>query len=755
MFYGVHMLDSHEAVQMMIEESAGLPGELGDLVEELRAARDAKIEQIGKLVAKRRDEAIAGRKQSGIEQVWQEDEEYYLGIDDVNRDQFPYLKSPSTSGGISRNASEASSRCTAFFNITRQFVDAGAARMGDILLPSTDWNFAVKPTPVQDDLTEVSEALFGDTVQSEQMYKDAQKQAQEKCEKAEKQLHDWLTECQYSASSRTVIDDAARIGTGVLKGPYPDNRIARKTKRGEDGSLVLEILETVVPASKRVDPRNCFPDPDCGGNIQDGAFFVERDFLNARQLKALKKLPGYRAEAIDEVLDEGPDKCHKTDGFIDPNGKTKEDDRFTVWYYYGIIDLDTLGALGADVQSAGSGKHSVPAVVTMVNDTPIKAFLNPLDTGEYPYDFMCWQKRCDSPWGVGIARQGRTPQDMLNASARAMMDNAGLSKAPQIIIRQKAIRPADGKWTLYGGKIWYATEEVDVRNVGDAFLAVKIDMVQQELAAIIELAYKMMEDATGIRFLLQGEQGSAPDTVGGMELLNRNASALLRQLARIYDEDVTEPHIRRYYDFLLQYGPDEAKGDVRIEAVGSTALVERDIQAMESMALLQLSVNPVFGLDPEKAMKQVLISKRMIPDKWEMDEDKKATLANQPAPEPPQVLAAKIRAESEEKIAGIREQSSVKKMAIDVDRDTVYVDAQREKEQAAFMARMEELKIKRELAMLDYANKNSISLNKIKAELAETAMKLKTQKELAGINQVLTPPTEPPGHADDGRAFEQ
>ena len=93
----------------------------------------------------------------------------------------------------------------------------------------------------------------------------------------------------------------------------------------------------------------------------------------------------------------------------------------------------------------------------------------------------------------------------------------------------------------------------------------------------MQLATKMAEDSTGINFLLQGQQGSAPDTVGGMELLHRNASALLRRIARIYDENVTERHIKRYHEWLLLYGDDQDKCDLQTQAIGSSALVEREI----------------------------------------------------------------------------------------------------------------------------------------------------------------------------------
>jgi hypothetical protein len=34
-------------------------------------------------------------------------------------------------------------------------------------------------------------------------------------------IYDWMVECQHAAEMRKVIDDAARIGVGVLKGPIP------------------------------------------------------------------------------------------------------------------------------------------------------------------------------------------------------------------------------------------------------------------------------------------------------------------------------------------------------------------------------------------------------------------------------------------------------------------------------------------------------------------------------------------------------
>ena len=63
-----------------------------------------------------------------------------------------------------------------------------------------------------------------------------------------------------------------------------------------------------------------------------------------------------------------------------------------------------------------------------------------------------------------------------------------------------------------------------------------------------------------------------------------------------------------------------------------------------------------------------------------------------------------------------------------------------------------------QIQMMKLANERNISLDSIKAMLASDSMKLKTQKELAANRpapQVATPPTEPPGRAPAGQAYQR
>ena len=741
----------------------------------------ARLEAFSNSLKKKRDEAIAGRKNSGIEEEWVLAEEAYQGIDDANRGSIAMGKPSSPHGGyVNSKPAQKSTRSTVLLNITRPYVDAASARVGDMLLPTDDRNWAIKPTPIAETAKSLMSQLNG--VPAEQAQAIIQKvnaEAKQASDGAQSQIEDWLVQCQWHAEFRKMIEDCARLGTGVLKGPVP---VKKRTKvvTQIDGAMALVIKESIGPETKCISPWNLFPDADCGESIHDGGFIWEVDTITAKRIRDLRGLPGYIDAQIDKVLEQGP-QSRSTDASQYKQQKAKDSDVYEIWYYYGMAEREDLIAAGVEVPEEGD--TSVPAILTVINDIVVKGALNPLDSGEFPYDVMPWQRKSDQPWGTGIAVQINTPQRMLTAAVRNMMDNAGLSAGPQMVIRRNAITPADGQWTLTPRKIWWVNDGADVAAVNQAFMAVNIPTLQQELNNIIQLALKMAEDVTGLPMLMQGQAGAAtPDTVGGMQMLNNNASSVLRRIARLVDDKVTEPHIRRYYDWLMEYGEDDSiKGDFQIDARGSSALVERDLQNQAILQMGQMVMNPAFGVDPEKWFTEALRAQRLDPQRFLMDEEKRAAMAQQPQATAPQIQAAQIRAQadaqktqitlqaevqnlreelaSRERIAGMQTQAAVQKMQLDTDRDTVYVQAQQERDGTNAQAKMAELQLKERIAMLQYATQEKISLETVKAKLAGDAMKLQVQKELAGSDgkgpQIATPVVEPAGRAPDGEAFQK
>ena len=308
--------------------------------------------------------------------------------------------------------------------------------------------------------------------------------------------------------------------------------------------------------------------------------------------------------------------------------------------------------------------------------------------------------------------------------------------------------------------MFWIKEDADIRSISDAISAILIPSNQVEMTNIIQFALKFAEDATGLPMIMQGQQGKAPDTVGGMEIVNNNASTVLRRIARNYDDSITEPHIRRYYAWLMKYGDESEKGDYQIDARGSTALVERSLQNQAIMQMGQMVMNPAFGLSPSKWIVEAMKSQKLDPKRFEMSDEEKQKLSQQPPPVAPQIEAAKIRAEAQVKTAEMANETAQKKVQLDTDRDRTYVQAETQRTEAEHEARMQELAVKRELAMLEYANTQKVTLDQIKADLAKESMRLNTQKELAGADhalkaaQVATPGTEPPGRAPAGKAFQ-
>jgi hypothetical protein len=767
--------------------------------EDQQAKKLAVLDALSSTLAAKRREAVGFKSTCGIETEFLGDEEFYQGYDNANRHEFVNTLSKPTQGGATspeNRVRPSGSGSTVFPNITQPYVDAASARVGDMLLPTDDRNFAIEPTPIPEMFDGLDKqiqqsqqramaaplpqgqmqdsAMLGvpggpmpvqpqgepqlrmpdgqvmGMSQAKQFIDQMKAEAQRKADKAQTQIDDWLTEAQYHAQLRAVIDDAAKLGSGVIKGPVPVKRTSRQWRQNpQTGVHELVIVEEIKPGSMRVDPWDLFPDPACGESIHNGAYIFERGRLTGKRLHELMGTPGYLDSQIMLCLKEGPNRKQEADARHQVNDSYVSKEQYEIWYYHGEITVDELRCAGVDIGEDDSCT-GYPAMITMVNDRVIKASLNPLDDGDFPYDVIPWKRRTGIPWGMGVARQMRTPQRIIVAATRNLMDNAGLAAGPQLVLRQ-GMRPENGVYEVKPLKFWVEESDTGTPGTGVPMSAVVIPMLEESLMRIIQFGQKMAEDVTGLPMLMQGQQGAAPETVGGMQILNNNANSVLRRIARLFDSCITEPHIRRYYSWLMEYGEDDdAKGDYQIVARGSSALVERDIQSQELVNIVQLCLNPAFGKNPAKAMDEYLKSRRFDPAAFDYTDQEKEAMKNQPPPEDPRVTAAKIMAQS-------RGQDLDKKLS--ADQQAAQIDAQereRDRQMEILMAQMDA-----EMETRSQDGQQNMSLGEIKAMLAATVMKLNTQRELSAKDQVhertmqaLTPPTEPVGRAKTGEAFQ-
>ncbi|MDP3939210.1 MAG: hypothetical protein Q8R92_13890 [Deltaproteobacteria bacterium] len=813
--------------------------DLPDEVAEAIAAHDetdaVRLRALEQALVTKRGEAVSARKESGIEDIWLAAEEAYLGIDDANRSSFAgarWAKPTNMTGPLTsdqrRTAADGETKSTAFVRITSRYVDAGAAKLSEILLPADEKAFSFSSTPVPELITalkDTSQAVVdgvplerdarpgeaqqlpgaalpptgglplaptagalpaapgsgpGIPITVQDLAQEKQEHANTAAKKAEKRIHDWMVESRFRAEGRKIVFDASRIGVGVLKGPFPRTQISRARENGK-----LKINKKVVPGYEWADPWNIYPDPACGENIQNGDHLFHAEPIGKKQLRKLKGLKGYIDGAIDRVLSDGPAGVAVDNQ--KPNAKHNRH-LFTAWHYYGTLTheevLATRTVDEGDLPLAGD----VYVICTMVNDTLIRATINPLDSGEIPYHAVPWQRRPGHWAGVGVGEQIAMPQAAINAATRACFNNAGKSAGSVIVADRGAITPADGSWTLTPDKLYYKSADATADDVRKAFAFFQVPNTTPQLMVIIELCMRFAEEVTNIPLITQGQSGkTTPETFGATQLQNNNANQLLRSIGYAFDDYITEPVVNQSYEYLLLDPdiPEDEKGDWKIDAHGSVALVERAIQDQTVSQMGEFAINPAFGVDPKRWFAEFSKTKHLNPRTFQYTPEEQARIDAAPKPAAPAIEVAKIKSAdaklareldkvlaaqaaqlekvvadganaTKTAIAEMRKEVDELRVKKDTDRDTIYARAETERTQVEHRARMAELEIRERIAMLDYANKRQLKLDDVKKDLAKTAMTLEAQERMQAREQgaqVAEAAAEPAGKAPNGKGF--
>lgn len=735
-----------------------------------------RLDSLGIAIAQKRAEAIEGRRQSGIEDEWQLDEDAFHSVDEFNRgsESRTYGEKPwgQMAIGDTEGDDEYGDTSKAFINITKPYCQAFSARCTDMLQPTDEAGWNLGPTPIpslaalsdghltKDLARQIEEAHPGNPEMQEQkrqeliqFAKAESEEAKTKAELAQTQIEDWLVECTYTSHIRRMMDDVGLAGTGIIKGPVSQ---ATKVVALIKGQPVIN--ESIKPISKRIDYRNCYPDPACGEDIQHGSYHFEREDISRSEVLALLKEPdeaGWLKDQIKAVLKDGPHRATGTwntedsrPDFFTSLEKSKRHNLFEFWYFYGILEPDDMVAAGVDFNEDEEFDF-VHAEIIMCNNRVIKANLNEIDTGEFPYDYMRCERRRGMPWGKSIAADLREPQRILNQATRAMMDNAGRAGGPQVVTSDKLF-PRNGRREITPWKQWGIADDEELEHLDNAMQFIDVEMYQEKFMNIIAWAIQMAEKVSGMPQIMQGQTDTnSPDTYKGLALQNDNASTILRRVARNFDDDVTERHIRRYYRYLLQYGDDDKKGDFVVDARGSIYLVERELQSQALMQMGALFQNPVYGMDPKKYAQQLMRARRLKPQDYEYDDDEWRQIVeklSQP-PADPRVEVAAATNEARQAIAQMQEET--KRLIAQMREQGA---DQRQLSQQEFDAAMNSLE--QDVIAFCEAKEDGRKLTDVKAALAKTRMTLQAQYDLSGTSPAK-PAVEPAGRAEEGKSFTQ
>lgn len=673
---------------------------------------DDRIQALGEGLKTRINDQI--RLRTKIESRWYEDLRQYNGRYDAETEQ--ELASDPT-------------RSKVFVNITRNKTNAAEARLTDMLLPTDDRNWGLKPTPVPQLIDAIGdETPAGDSTVGERAEK-VIAEASRRAERMQDEIDDQLNEANYNQSCREMIHNACLYGTGILKGPVVVGRTRKAWRKVQDGmgqvAHVLEVVEEKRPAVESVSPWDFFPDMSAT-RLSDAEFIFERSYMTKRRVRDLMKRPGFLPDQVKRVLQMDPSESVIDNGHlsrmrdISELDSVPDDNRYEVWSYTGPIDREDLLACGCDLDE-DDDTAVYDGVIWMIGGIVIKAQLNLLDSDEWSYSVFTWEEDEASIFGFGVPYRMRNPQRVINAAWRMILENAALSTGPQFVYNQEVIEPADGDWKLRPRKGWRIKE----RNVtvGNAFGTFSIDSHQAELMNIFQSGRHLADEETSLPILAQGEQGQhTTTTLGGMSMLMNSANTVLRRVVKRFDDDVTRPMIGRFYDWNMQFSDkEEIKGDYEVDARGSSALLAKELQAQALMVMAQnFAAHPVFGpltkaRDLYKKVVQAhhLSANDVVKSDEDMQEDARRAQEQGPQKDP-QIAKAELSLQAQRERAQLEYQMHQERMqAAEIDRQVKAQIAQAELQ----------------IEMMRLAQQKDISLEEVKAALARDAMKVQGKRQ--------------------------
>ncbi len=688
-------------------------------------------------MAKMRDEWVLHRAQSGVEDRWRRARALYIGDEAASDDN--WLTETLKTGPSPKAGPGTPPRSKVVVNIVRPKVDQAVARMCEILLPVDDRCWGIRPTPIPQAINQMlgdlRQTVIPDTNEPTGMTADEEAKAyvqaaKEAAEAMEKQIDDRLTECGYNGEQRKMIEDGVCLGTGVVFGPIPAKQTSKTWTKNSDGTyaVVREVRKSWK--SERADPWDVWFDPSCGNDHQNGSGVWRRKFVTRKQLRALCEVRGYDADAIRQVLLTEPTRVRVAEGRCGRFATALGDKSYELWEYHGEIEprwaqmatLRTEDPLDVDF-----------GVLLMVNDICIGALESWVPDRTLPCDVWCWRKSDSSPYGYGLPFEMEHQQRVCTSAWRMVMDNGRYALSSQIVYTGGLV-PHNGDFTIGPGpKLWRGDPD-KIKDVREAFQVFGFDAHLQELLLIAEKAMQFSDQETSMPQLLGGEKGTAPETVGGMVMLYNTANSVLRMRVKLYDDEMTRPHISRYYDVEMCNNPDpKIKGDSEVDARGSTALLEKDIQNQATLNLANITANPRYQpfLDPQKELEVLLKAFKLQPQDVMLSDDKiKANLENPPAaPVDPRIASAEIKAKTD--MAKLEDNERTRQLQ----REQIAYNQARE--QGEFELGMTENSINRDMELLRLDQTAQLSREAAAAKERMQALEIDTKRQLFNAEAAL------------------
>jgi hypothetical protein len=425
--------------------------------------------------------------------------------------------------------------------------------------------------------------------------RELREEANDRVERMSRKMEDQLAEGGWHHAFDEFLDDIVTFPYAVLKGPV---KRRRKSLQWQDGKLVP--VEEIRNEWERVDPFYLYWAP-WSWEINDG-YVIERHRLTADELQALIGVPGYNDDAIRTILNDFETQGMKQWLWTDAAKAQAEGKYVTEAIISGdLIDAIQLwdsvkGSLllewGLTEKEIPDAALNYPCEVWLISNVVIRAVLNYDPLGRKPYYLTSYENVPGAVDGKGVTDLCRDSQLMVNASARSLANNMGISSGPQVGVNISRLPPGEDITDMHPWKIW----QFQASDYGDNTTPITFFQPgsnANELMAVFEKFSARADEDTMIPRYMTGESSpGAGRTSSGLSMLISNAGKGIKQVISNIDQNVITPAIERLYQDNLRYSEDpDLIGDVNIIATGANSLVVKEAEAIRRNEFLQLVLN--------------------------------------------------------------------------------------------------------------------------------------------------------------------
>ena len=431
--------------------------------------------------------------------------------------------------------------------------------------------------------------------------------------KMEKKIHDQLEESNANKQLRTAAFECALFGTGIMKGPFAlDKEYPNWDENGDYNPTIK-----TVPQTSSVSIWNLYPDPDAS-NMEEASYVIERHKMSRSQLRALKRRPFFRENAVDAAIDMGESYTKEWwEQVMEDAGQETKSERYQVLEFWGYVDTSMLEDHDIDIPKELKDAEEVSVNIWICNGQVLRLVMNPFTPSYLPYYAVPFEVNPYSFFGVGIAENMDDTQTLMNGFMRMSVDNAALSGNLLIEIDETNLVPGQDL-SVYPGKVFRRQGGAP----GQSIFGTKFPNVSNENMQMFDKARQLSDESTGLASFSHGQTGvsGVGRTASGISMLMSAANGSIRTVVKNVDDYLLGPLGKAFFSFNMQFDFDpEIKGDLEVKAQGTESLMANEVRSQRLMQFLGVVSNP--ALAPFAKMDYIV---REIAKSMDLDPDKVA-----------------------------------------------------------------------------------------------------------------------------------